>query len=121
MKHFYSAITGEMTTGVFIAALFFASLGWFLYKSWTAKKRDVSSSRTPQNWDWKFWIKDNIHEAFIHGVVMFLLIRFAPDLVIYFAPDSADFFHSADPMLLALVLGFAKGYLINKVKKNFVR
>ena len=115
------ALTGAMPLGTFFGSLTFAFFGWVIYKYFTAKKRDVESTRTLRHWSWKFWIKDNWFEAVAHALIMFCLIRFMPDLITYFLPDAQTFFNSADPMLPSLVVGFGKSYILNKVKKNFVR
>ena len=119
--NYYNSLTGEMPLGVFLASLTFALFGWVIYKSITAQGRDRKSSRSPIKWSWSFWFRDNWHEALIHMVIMFCLVRFAPDAIVYFWPDSKEFFHQSDPMLPALVLGFAKGFVVNKAKMWLVR
>jgi len=108
---------GLMPLNTFIAALIFAMLGWVLHKLITGTKRDTKSTRSPKKWSWKFWIKDNIHEAFLHFCLLYSAVRFAPDLIKVVAPQWVEFFHDADNMLIYLVVGWLASYPINKLKK----
>jgi hypothetical protein len=119
----YNHFTGFMPLGVFITALCFAALGFAVHKFFQAKKRDKTSKRTPINWKWSFWIKDNIHEAVFHFIVLFLAVRFAPDLINVlsqigiFPTWAVGFFKTADHMAIYVLVGWLVAMPIAKVKK----
>lgn len=119
--NYYNAITGAMPTGVFMAALTFAACGFAIHKYFAAKKRDTKSSRTPANWSWKFWIKDNIHEGVAHMIMLFCGVRFAPDLIKLFVPEQLDFFTHADSMLIYLPIGWLMAMPLAWFKKKLVK
>lgn len=113
-----SPLTGTLTTSVFLYALFFGMLGWVIHKLITGVNRRKKSPTSPVHWSWKFWIIDNIDEALLHSTTLFVAVRFAPDLVKYFSPESVDFFKDADHMLIYVVVGWAVSYPINYLKKK---
>jgi sterol desaturase/sphingolipid hydroxylase (fatty acid hydroxylase superfamily) len=117
--NYYNYISGGMTPQHLLAALSFAAMGWFVYKSVTAAFRKVSSHRTPAKWCWSFWIRDNWKEAFQHSIIMFLLVRFTPDALMYYGV-SQEWINGKDPMLLAVAIGFLKSFILDKVKKYMI-
>lgn len=117
----YNNYTGFMPTETFIAALIFAALGWTIYKYVTAKGRTKTSKHSPVHWSWRYWLEDNLPEAFIHGVLLYTVVRFAPDLIKQFAPESISFFQSPDHMLLYLGVGFLFSIPLKALKDKFAK
>jgi hypothetical protein len=115
--NYYNYLSGGMTPNHLFAALSFAAIGWFVYKSVTAATRNAASKRTPKNWDWKFWVRDNWFEAVQHAVIMFVLVRFASE-VLSKSGVSADVVNSEDPMWIYFVIGVLKSWLLDYWKKR---
>lgn len=115
--NYYNYISGGMTPEHLLAALSFAAMGWFVYKSVTAAFRKVSSHRTPAKWCWKFWIRDNWKEAFQHSIIMFVLVRFAAEILAK-SGVSAEVIDSKDPMWIYLLVGILKSWLLDYWKKR---
>ncbi len=111
-------ITGYLTADVFFAALTFAFLGFAIHKILTGANRDVKSQRTPGKFSFTFWIKDNWIEAATHFLLLYTVVRFAPDTVKLFAPSWLEFFKSADHMLIYVAVGWLVAYPLNKIKKK---
>jgi hypothetical protein len=114
----YEIITGYMPKAVFMAALIFAFCGFLFHKiiKWRTSK---ARKKTTEKFNFAFWVKDNIAEAIAHAFVLFLAVRFAPDLLRYVAPQSVEFFQSADKMLVYVAIGWIVAYPISWFKKKF--
>ena len=108
-----------MPVETFIAALVFAFLGWTIYKYVTAKTRVKHSTKSPVKFSWKYWFTDNIDEAFIHAVLLYTVVRFAPDIIKYLDADSVAFFQSADHMAIYLGVGFLFSIPLKALKNKF--
>lgn len=115
---YYDYFSGGMTPAHLMAAMSFAFLGWAGYKIITALQRDRASQRTPAKFSWKFWLEDNIEEAIKGLVIMFILVRFASEILAHTIPNSAEVLDSKDPMWIYAVVGAAKGYILNRLKKK---
>ncbi len=116
--NYYNYISGGMTPSHLMAALSFAAMGWLSYKVVTGATRVKHSIRTPVKWSWKFWVKDNWKEAVTHAVIMFILVRFASEILAKTIPNSAEYLDSKDPMWIYLVVGVAKSFILDKIKKK---
>lgn len=108
-------LLGSLPAVSFIAAMIFALIGFGLQKrlSYT-KGRDPK--RTPKDFSWKFWFKDNLDDILFQLFLLFTIVRFAPDLMTYIYPDSIAFFERADTMAIYLVLGFLSTRITKIVK-----
>ena len=109
---YYNYITGEMTPAHLLAALTIFAIGWFVYKGVTGITRKRSSQRTPARWSWKFWIKDNWREAFLHMVISFAIVRFAPDILSKSGIGN-EWVNSNDPMWIYFLAGVLKSWLLD--------
>ena len=114
----YQIITVYMPAAVFLAALIFAFCGFLFHKiiQWRTSK---TRKKSDEKFNFKYWVKDNITEAIAHGFVLFLAVRFAPDAIKYIAPQSVEFFQSADKMLIYVAIGWIVAYPISWFKKKF--
>lgn len=114
----YTIITGYMPKEAFTAALIFAFCGFVFHKiiQWRTRK---GRKLNPVKFNWKYWIKDNLMEAIAHAFVLFLAVRFAPDVLRYIAPQSIEFFQAADKMLIYVAIGWIVAYPISWFKKKF--
>lgn len=106
-----------MTPQHLLAALSFAAMGWFVYKSGTAAFRNVSSKRTPKMWSWKFWGSDNWEEAVKHAIIMFALVRFHAEILAQ-SGISTEVIESNDPMWIYFAVGVLKAWLLDYWKKR---
>lgn len=114
---YYTFISGGMTPQHLLAALTFAAIGWIVYKTVTGITRVKSSDRSPRTWSWAFWLKDNLKEGVVHAILMFTLVRFAAEILAK-AGVSPEIIESEDPMWIYVVVGFAKSWLLDFVKKR---
>lgn len=118
---YYNFVSGGLTPDHLLAALTFAALGWFVYKTVTASQRKIQRVRkTPEKWSWKFWIKDNWKEAVQHMVLMFVLVRFAADILPRMNPQLGEWMNSEDQMWLPFLVGVLKAYVLDYFKKKSV-
>jgi len=111
-------ITGYMPQEVFMAALLFAFCGFVAHKiiQWrTSKNRKKPNVK----FNFTFWVKDNLSEAIAHAFFLFLAVRFAPDALRFFAPQTTEFFQHADKMLIYVGIGWIVAYPISWFKKKF--
>lgn len=115
---YYDYFSGGMTPAHLFAALSFAFIGWGSYKAISAVKRDRGSQRTPAHFSFKFWIEDNWLEAAKGLLIMFVLVRFASEVLAHSIPNSAEFLDSKDPMWIYTVVGGLKGFILEKWKKK---
>jgi hypothetical protein len=114
---YYNFISGGMTPQHLLAALSFAAMGWILFKAFTGITRVKASTRSPRHWSWSFWIKDNWKQAFTHAILMFILVRFAAEILAK-TGVSAEIIESEDPMWIYFVVGVAKSWILDVVKKR---
>lgn len=115
---YYDYISGGMTPQHFAAALTISFLAWSFYKTISGLMRDRGSQRTPAKFNLKFWWKDNFREAWQHALIMFVLVRFASEIVARTVPNSASWLDSNDPMWIYFVVGFAKAYILKVLKRK---
>lgn len=79
MKQFFLDLLG-MDLAVFASLGFYAALGVALMALIGTTKRDVNSPHTPFSFSWKFFASDN-SKRFAAGVIMiFISLRFAPEI-----------------------------------------
>ena len=107
-----------MPQEVFMASLIFAFCGFVFHKiiQWRTSK---TRKKTNEKFNFTYWVKDNFTEAIAHAFVLCLAVRFAPDLLRYIAPQSVEFFQSADKMLIYVAIGWIVAYPIAWFKKKF--
>lgn len=75
MKEFYQIVIGNATMAQWGASMFFALLmqaGMLLLR---AKKRDITSERTPVEWSWNFFWTDTSQQITGTLILIFLFIR----------------------------------------------
>lgn len=119
MEELSTSLLGKMTAPIFIAAMIFAFLGWTIFKLVTAGKRDPDSKRTPELWDWNFWVQDNWKEFILTGVAMYIFVRFAPEILSYFMPDAeSTFTQKYDAMFIYFVMGLLLSKGLNIIKNK---
>ncbi len=85
------------------------------------KKRDLSSERTPEKWDWKWFIADNLGRILSTIFSIFLFTRLAlvwvePKYVIV-----ASILIGLISDQLPVIFGFIKEQVITKVKTQVVK
>lgn len=115
---YYNLISGGMTPQHLLAALTFATIGWVAYKTITGITRVKASTRSPRGWSWSFWIKDNWKQGLTHATLMFILVRFAAEILAK-SGVSAEIIESQDPMWIYFVVGVAKSWILDVVKKKY--
>lgn len=80
MQEFKQYILGELSVPYYLAAFFFSSIAILLSLYMHSRHRDVSSTRTPVAFSWKFLIWDNLLRIAATISLMFLFFRFSPDI-----------------------------------------
>lgn len=115
---YYNYISGGMTPDHLAAAMTVAFMGWLVYKFVTGTTRNKGSQRSPGSWDWKFWVKDNLPGLFTHTLILFVLVRFAAEILPRVIPESVGWINSNDPMWIYFIVGVAKAHIIHWAKKR---
>lgn len=115
MKNLLQALLGSMSPSVFISAMIFCLIGFIIQKRLSYIK-GKDKPRTPLKFSWEFWFKDNLDDILIQLLITFVLVRFAPDIILYFFPQSREFFERADAMVIYLVLGFLSTRIVKIIK-----
>jgi hypothetical protein len=110
-------LLGSLPLTSFIAAMIFALIGFGLQKRLSYNK-GKDSKRTPKEFSWKFWFKDNWDDILLQFAIIFVIVRFAPDLLLYVYPDAVVFFERADTMAIYLVLGFLSTRITKVIKSK---
>jgi hypothetical protein len=73
---------GDMSIGRFISTMIFAGIGGTLSLTmYSIATRDKCSPRTPYKWSFLFMIGDNIQRVIGGVTLVFVFVRFAPDLI----------------------------------------
>lgn len=74
-------ILGPVSVAYYVAAEFFALIALTLSLYLQAQKRDPNSASTPIKFSWLFLIWDNFKRIVIGQMVLFLIFRFASELM----------------------------------------
>lgn len=85
------------------------------------KKRDLTSERTPEKWDWKWFIADNLGRSLSTVFSIFLFTRLA---LIWVQPQYvivASILIGLISDQLPVIFGFIKEQVITKVKTQVVK
>lgn len=75
MQEFKDIILGNASGAQFAAAMLFALLTAGAMSLFRVKKRDVASSRTPEDFSWRFFWNDNLKQIIGTLILVFLTIR----------------------------------------------
>lgn len=110
-------LLGNLPVISFVAAMIFALIGFGVQKRLSYNK-GKDSKRTPKEFSWKFWFKDNWDDIVFQFIIIFIIVRFAPDLVLYLYPDAISFFERVDTMVIYLVLGFLSTRITKTIKSK---
>ena len=81
MKEFTQLISGGLSFGYYLAALFFSSLAILLSMWVGSTKRDVNSKATPHQYSFRFLLWDNVKRIFGGLIAMFLVYRFSSSII----------------------------------------
>ena len=73
-------LTGLDMPSLFLGWAFFASVGVFLSILLQTTKRDVPAPQTPVQFSWSFLWSDNSRRVYTAITVIYIALRFAPDL-----------------------------------------
>ncbi len=74
-------IIGSTDYSTFFAAIFFGFIGAFTMMLVEATTRDLKTNRSPENFSWGFFFKDNVARFFTNLLLVIIVIRFAPNLI----------------------------------------
>ena len=103
-------IINELLGGIelipFMVAVFYACIGATLNLLIHANTRDVGSSRTPDNFSYKFLIRDNWKRIAISVILIFISIRFSQEIL-----------GQQLTTYLAFLIGFSVDRLAGLIKK----
>ena len=81
MNEFFEVIFGAYTWIQIFGFTWFLAIGYIIYGLNEASARDVSSTKTPKKWKWKFWIKDNWRRYLVTFLSTYVLFRFYVEFV----------------------------------------
>lgn len=71
---------GGYTLGHFLSLFAWALIGAYILVQFNINNRDVSSQRTPVQFSWKFWIKDNLRRTIFNAVLILVTLRFSKEI-----------------------------------------
>lgn len=74
-------ILGPVSLATYVAAEFFALIALVISLYASSKSRDANSASTPVSFSWLFLIWDNLKRIIVGQLVLFLLFRFASELI----------------------------------------
>lgn len=77
---FYSIVTGEITTDVFLGFIFFAIIGISLSLLWQTSRRDQNSPNTPEKFSFWFMLQDNAKRLTATILTVYIALRFTPEI-----------------------------------------
>lgn len=97
-------IMGDITPAFYIAGLFFAALGAFLYKVYKVRTRKVEAKDSPRPFSPLFFLKHNGPNLLVTAMTILTMIRFYPDIVKKINPEFVKAWGAMD-MLILLLLG----------------
>ena len=120
MQDSIQVLTGAMPLGNFIAAMVLALIGFTLQKGLSYRK-GIKKSNTPDKFSWSYWVQNNLDDTILQFCIIFTLVRFGPDILDYFSPESKAFFERADAMAIYLVLGFFSTRITAAVKSRLAK
>lgn len=104
-KEFFFILIGTDSVVKFFSLVFFALLGVALSLLLQTTKRDPQSVHTPFEFSWKFLWNDNVKRVLAGIVLIFVFLRFAPQLM---GVEINEFW--------ALAIGFCSDKLAEQVK-----
>lgn len=104
MEKFFYLLLGTNDVPTYLAGFFFALIGLFIHFRIKVKKRNVNSSSTPKEFDFNFFVKDNIIEVLFNVVLIFTAMRFC-----------VEFMGTDLTMYMSFLIGFSISKIINKL------
>lgn len=114
-------LLGDTSVQLWIAIMLL-SLAMAAVMMWNrVKKRDLTSERTPEKWDWKWFISDNIGRMFSTMFSIFLFARLA---LTFFDPKYVIISAILIGLIsdqLPVIFGFIKEQVIVKIKTQVVK
>lgn len=97
-------IMGDITPAFYVAGLFFAALGAFLYKMYKVRNRKVDAKDSPRPFSPLYFLKHNGFNLIVTAITILTMIRFYPDVVKKINPEFVKSWGAMD-MLILLLLG----------------
>lgn len=73
-------LLGSNDLSTFLVTFFFALIGVALSLLWHTTSRDIRSTDTPFAFSWSFLLSDNIKRIITGVILIYIAIRFYPDL-----------------------------------------
>ena len=81
MEQFLSQVLGTTDLPTYLASFFFALIGAIVMTYFRLHNRDKHSANTPVNFNFMFFVKDNIGRFLIGFLITFLAFRFAEEIM----------------------------------------
>jgi len=75
MKEFFEILLGDANASEFAAMMFFSLLAAVAMWLVMARTRNKESTRTPENWSWKFYWAENLKRQIGTVFLMFITLR----------------------------------------------
>jgi hypothetical protein len=76
MSELFEIIFGAYTQVQLIGYLWFLMIGYTIYGLNETTSRDKLSAKTPNKWNWLFWIKDNWRRYLVTILTTYVMFRF---------------------------------------------
>lgn len=73
---FTEIVFGHMVLGTTLGYLIMMTIGWAFINAWEIGWRDKESTRTPKEFNFKFWLQDNKWKLVAYILGIFLILRF---------------------------------------------
>ena len=81
MNEFFEIVFGAYTWAQLFGFAWFFLIGYLIYGLNEASNRDKLSPRTPRNWNWKFWFRDNWRRYLTSILTTYIFFRFYVEFV----------------------------------------
>ncbi len=105
---------GPLGSVMMLAMMAFAFLGAMIFLVQEARGRDQGSLRTPEQWSWRFYLRDNWSRLLLGMLLTYVFIRFSSALIVPFMPSDSD-----EMLLLAsVVVGYSFDRLSHLLKNR---
>lgn len=114
MKQLQTSLFGSLDPWFFLGLFCWGIVGAYILIQLNANRRDPQSSRTPVLFSWRVWFKDNFPRVIFNLVLIFVFIRFIPDIKEQF-PTALGWMRVNE--FTALIIGFSSdglALLLNK-------
>lgn len=103
-------LLGNLSLVNYVVGYIFVFIALILKWTWQTNDSIKNNKKTPEDWSWDFWWRDNAKPKILSAVqavlVVFIVFRF-----------SADYFNTVFTYAFALLVGLTLDHWVNNIKK----